>query len=379
MAAASPILAAPAYRRRILLAVAGLSPQVVTETLYALARQGQPQALPTEVHILTTQEGAERARLTLLGQRPGWFARLRRECRLPAMQLTEANLHLARDGRGRPLPDIRTPRENELLADQVTALVRRFTADPDTQLHVSLAGGRKTMGFYAGYALSLYGRPQDRLSHVLVSAPFESHPEFFYPAARRRILYDRDRRPLDAAQAEVTLAEIPFVRMRESMSQPLLRGRAGFSATVAALNQAQAPPRLALQLETRQVRAGNATLRLPPRELALYLWLARRCHAGFPGIACPPAGAPDRALARAYLAEYARVARATDLGSATQKRLRDGMTSGFFAEVKARLNAALARAGAPEPYRVQRHPQPDRPAEFALNLPPKAISIEEEA
>jgi CRISPR-associated protein (TIGR02584 family) len=33
---------------------------------------------------------------------------------------------------------------------------------------MSIAGGRKTMGFYAGYALSLYGRAQDRMSHVLV-------------------------------------------------------------------------------------------------------------------------------------------------------------------------------------------------------------------
>ena len=32
-------------------------------------------------------------------------------------------------------------------------------------MHVSIAGGRKTRGFLAGYTLSLLGRPQDRLSH----------------------------------------------------------------------------------------------------------------------------------------------------------------------------------------------------------------------
>jgi CRISPR-associated protein (TIGR02584 family) len=32
-----------------------------------------------------------------------------------------------------------------------------------------------------GCALSLFGRPQDRLSHILVTHEFEAHPEFVYP------------------------------------------------------------------------------------------------------------------------------------------------------------------------------------------------------
>ncbi len=49
------------YPRRILLAVTGLTPQVITETLYALAVQRQPAFIPTEIHLLTTHEGAEAA------------------------------------------------------------------------------------------------------------------------------------------------------------------------------------------------------------------------------------------------------------------------------------------------------------------------------
>lgn len=66
-----------------------------------------------------------------------------------------------------------------MAADAIVELVRRCTQDDQTALHVSIAGGRKTMGFFMGYALSLYGRPQDRLSHVLVSAPFESNHDFY--------------------------------------------------------------------------------------------------------------------------------------------------------------------------------------------------------
>jgi hypothetical protein len=40
----------PPYPRRILLAVTGLTPQVITETLYALAIQRQPAFIPTDIH-----------------------------------------------------------------------------------------------------------------------------------------------------------------------------------------------------------------------------------------------------------------------------------------------------------------------------------------
>lgn len=357
-------------RRRILLAVAGLSPQVITETVFALAQAGDRAALPTEVHALTTADGAERIRLTLLSRQPGWFRRLLRQRRLPAITFRDDHIHIIRDRRGRPLSDIRTPEENDCLADQVTSLVRGFTSDQETQLHVSLAGGRKTMGFYAGYALSLYGRPQDRLSHVLVSAPFESHPDFYFPAARPRTIYDRDRRPLDASAARVTLAEIPFVRLRERMSEKLIRGRAGFSATVAALNRAQAVPALRLDLDARQVQAGAAELRLAPRELAFYLWFARRARAHAHGVSCPKG--LDLELARAYLTELDRF---HSRASASHRRLQGGMDAAFFSETKSRLHAALARAGAGPQYQLQRRSHPNRPAEFHLALPPAAITI----
>ena len=62
----------------ILLAVTGLTPQVVTETLFALHDQGEQ--LPSAVHILTTAEGCQRARLTLIND--GWLARFCRDYHL---------------------------------------------------------------------------------------------------------------------------------------------------------------------------------------------------------------------------------------------------------------------------------------------------------
>ena len=171
-----------AYPRRILLAVTGLSPQIVTETLYALAVKGSPIFVPTEIRIITTQRGAEEARRTLLSDDPGWFHRLRKDYRLPVIAFAAEDIRVIAGPTGKPLGDILDEADNAAVADFITEEVRGITADPRASLHVSIAGGRKTMGFYVGYALSLFGRAQDRLSHVLVPPSLELRPDFFYPA-----------------------------------------------------------------------------------------------------------------------------------------------------------------------------------------------------
>jgi len=56
------------HPRRVLVAVTGLSPQVITETLYVLAVRRSPPWIPTEVQLITTSKGAERVRLALLSE-----------------------------------------------------------------------------------------------------------------------------------------------------------------------------------------------------------------------------------------------------------------------------------------------------------------------
>ncbi len=52
--------------QRPTLAVSGLTPRVVTESLYALAADEHAPFVPTEVHLITSAEGARRAELSLL-------------------------------------------------------------------------------------------------------------------------------------------------------------------------------------------------------------------------------------------------------------------------------------------------------------------------
>lgn len=329
------------FPRRVLLAVTGLSPQVVTETVYALAVLQDPPFLPTEVHLVTTREGTQRARLALLSDDPGWFQRLRNDYALPPIALDDASIHLLADSRGEPLDDIRSPDDNLSAADFITKLVRDFTNDDRCALHVSIAGGRKTTGYYLGYALSLFGRPQDRLSHVLVSEPFESSWNFFYPTPQSRVIEVAGNKLADTAQAQVTLAEIPFVSLRAELPQALLAGRAGFADTVSAAQAALAPAELVLDPTTRRARMAGKILRLPGAEFALLAVLAHRARADAPPLPAPSKEAVDLDWTQAYLADLRSACGAMHVPDGVEAAVASGRNGDYISQHLSRLRRRL--------------------------------------
>ena len=268
--------------RRILLAVTGLTPQVVTETVYALACKAETPWVPTEIHLITTGTGADHARLNLLGP-DGQFHQLRADYGLPAITFPPENIHVLAKIDGTPLDDIRTQADNTHAADFIVDMVRTLTADDSAELHVSITGGRKTMGYYLGYALSLYGRPQDRLSHVLVSEPYETNRNFYYPTPYEkgiRVGRDDNQMTIDARKAEVTLASIPFVRLRQELPPRLLCDEAKLSQVVASANRALQPPLLVLDVDNLKAWADDEPIPLSPPAFMALLWFALRAQRG---------------------------------------------------------------------------------------------------
>jgi hypothetical protein len=67
------------------------------------------------------------------------------------------------------------------------------------------------MGFLAGYAVSLFGRQQDRLSHVLVQLPFQNIAEFHFPPKVPREFASAAGNIHSSADCSVVLGDIPFV------------------------------------------------------------------------------------------------------------------------------------------------------------------------
>jgi CRISPR-associated protein (TIGR02584 family) len=261
--------------KKILLLVTGMSPQIVTETLYGLAvkpTDGQNKWTPDEIHVISTTGGLTQIRASLF--KDGHFDRLLDEYQLPTILFDESCLHAIYNENGTALADLKTPQDNEYAANAICEQVRLFTQDDDTEVHVSIAGGRKTMGFYAGYALSLYGRVQDRMSHVLVSSEFESSREFFYPAPTPQTTFitpNGKTERLDAYDAQVWLAQIPFVRLRASLNKHALVDKACFSDVIASINVANQPLHIKLNTaEGKTLWVNDTPVVLSPREFAFY-------------------------------------------------------------------------------------------------------------
>ena len=365
------------FRRRLLVAVTGLSPQIVTETLYALAVDQETPFVPTEIHLITTADGAERASDSLLHPESGWFHRLRADYGLPAIAFDSEHIHVLRDADGRPLRDIRTPDDNTRAADAITAVVRDFTRDDDTALHVSIAGGRKTMGFYVGYALSLFGRIQDRLSHVLVNSPYESHRDFFYPTPKSHFIRvpEPDGRRYDAKDAKVTLAAIPFVRLREGLNSGLMEGTASFSKAVEEAQRSLPPLGLELDPARCTVTAAGESFPMRPAQFALYWMLADRARRRQPGVHW------SEGIEGELLGYYRQV---VNPASGDYERAEQAYARGLSAEnvnptkthIKEELERRLGRRRA-DPYLIRSlEPIPGtRYRRFGLGLPPGAIRI----
>ncbi len=252
--------------REVFIFIAGATPQVITETICALATE-DPPLHPDEIYIITTTRGRKMVEDALLSR--GILKELCDEYGLPGISIGDGSFIVPTSAAGVPLDDIRDSAENELMGDLITSFVREKAADPSVRLHCSIAGGRKTMSFYLGAAMQLFGRPWDRLYHVLVSPEFESSPQFFYKPRRNRMITIGDKR-LNTGDADITLAKLPFIRLRDKLS---LNGT-GFSELVREgqreIDIAMVQPELRINLSARSVKIGQKTIRLAPMHLMIY-------------------------------------------------------------------------------------------------------------
>ena len=270
-------------KRKILLSVTGMSPAVVTETLYALVTE--KGFIPTEIQVITTEQGKNKLLEALLGieggrkERKGALQEFIKDYGdkygFSSIHFDESCIHIITDESGQNLPDIRTPEENEHAANSIVQLVGNLCQDEEMQLHVSIAGGRKTMGFFMGYALSLYGREQDSLSHVLVDSQYESLTSFYYPKPYPHLINKNDGTQIDAKDGKVMLAEIPWVRLGLGVPEDLKQQTISYSDSVKNAQALLDMPSLTFlsPMEERGVMFGAKLLKLAPRGYALLLSL----------------------------------------------------------------------------------------------------------
>ncbi|HCE2245880.1 TPA: TIGR02584 family CRISPR-associated protein [Vibrio parahaemolyticus] len=258
--------------KNVLVAVTGASPQVLTETLYALHTQGK--SFPEEVFVITILSSKEALVEGLFNK--GHWQRLIEEYQLPDITFGEDHIWLISDEDGNQLDDAKGEGNQAVMADFITRKIAALTSDSEIAIHASIAGGRKTMAFYMGYAMSLYGREQDSLSHVFVDDEFEFVTDFYFPTLGNNwIEGKKSNSMLNTKNATVTLAEIPFVRMRKQLNNELLTQfeDASFSKTVARMNAAHQPLKVQISYKARTLSALGVDVKLSSKLLAMYLFM----------------------------------------------------------------------------------------------------------
>lgn len=273
----------------VLLIVTGESPQVVTETVWSLARQEDPPWHPEAVYVVTTAAGAAHTRALLLGEetrdpRRGTpiespANRWAPFCHEVLGQDEPVPLHIeVPTAGGQALRDIRTPAHDTAFADVCYELVAARTRPGEPPLFGSIAGGRKTMSAHLMTAFCVYARPQDRLSHVLVNPPaLEGTPEFFYPT------------PETTDTARIDRVDLQFPRLRPLLRDDLITGlpdrrrdlRGILNALEPHLALSKTPTAFELHLRSGEARlrvAGEGdtlgTCRLSPAQAATLAVLA---------------------------------------------------------------------------------------------------------
>ena len=256
--------------REVLIFVAGATPQIITETIYALAMQNPP-VYADELHIITHSRGKQ-----LIMQKLGTEGVLQCLCTeygIPRLSLSDASFLVITDQEGNELSDIRTVADNEQAGDQIAAFLRDKASEPSVRLHCSLSGGRKTMTHYMGIAFQLFARQWDRLYHVMVAPEFEKVEQFFYPPRQPLQLIVKNSTGetiLNTADADVSLVRLPMIHLRDKVPLQAATIRQIVEEGQKEIDMAAMQRPVRVNLAERSLYIGDALIDLSPIQLMLY-------------------------------------------------------------------------------------------------------------
>lgn len=209
----------PQHKRIILVSVMGISPAVLTNTVWGLAHQ-KPSIVPDEIVVFITKRGKEILPQKLFDE--GIWNAMRSNLKREKIEVEgklifgATSIRAIPDAEGNEIEDLRTGEDNLRAADFMLAQLRQYTEDSGVELHVSIAGGRKTMSALLFSCMTLLGRENDKVYHVLLPSEFEggTEPAFYFPKKGEKYKSRLTGKSYPGAKVQSELFEVPFVRMR---------------------------------------------------------------------------------------------------------------------------------------------------------------------
>lgn len=281
-------------KQTVLLSLVGTAPAVLSETVWALATQDEP-VIPDRVIAMTTSTGAAKIKEKLFTD--GHWEQMLKDLqeqgvdharRLRFGPIGDSIRVFPDVTRSRELDDIRTAEDNEAVAEFCMETIRGFVENDSTRLIVSIAGGRKTTSAILYSVMSLLGRAEDQIQHILVDDHWMFQPGFMYPGCKGVFVDQATGNSLSSSEATLQVVDVPFVPLRYLFERDLQRSAGSFREL---MNQVRA--RSVNVAEDLSVQLSTATgsfwvcgqeVNLSPNEFLLYLYFARRAVDGLPAI-----------------------------------------------------------------------------------------------
>ena len=239
--------------KKIVLVVGmGTSPAVMTETVWALAHQSDP-VVPDEVVVITTKSGKDALCTAIMSGASSVWNRLKNALAQEKIAIDgklvfgDTSIRVIPDADGNEASDLRTGTDNLRAADFMLGELRKYTADSATTVLCSIAGGRKTMSALLFSCMSLLGREDDKVFHVLIPPEYECgmNPPFFFPEKGVRHELFSSGQPTSknvaSTKIDIELFEVPFVRMR-GWYQDKFKGEPPSYKSLISKVQSVAPP-----------------------------------------------------------------------------------------------------------------------------------------
>lgn len=194
----------------VLIAVVGMSPAVITETIWGLGQE-KPEFLPDEVKVCTTRTGWDALSAALLSTQAGCSVWEELQAKL-GKKITLSK-HIFHNDVGSDLEDIVSGADQELVANQLLKCIREYKNPQQEVCRIvaSIAGGRKSMSALMYAAMSLGAEPDDIITHVLADEKATNCRAFFFPAQSQQQLVNKQQQEFTAKEVRIDLAEIPFV------------------------------------------------------------------------------------------------------------------------------------------------------------------------
>lgn len=202
----------------VLISVVGMSPAVVTESIWGLHLE-HPELVPDEVVVYTTRLAWDNMQKALTASKGG--VSVWEDLQQKVGKSVRLRKRIFEDTQGGELADIVTSADQELVADQLLRGIREFKNPQQGKYRVvaSVAGGRKSMSALMYAAMSLGAEADDLITHVLAEEVATSCPEFFFPAQEKQELVNRKGEAFTAAGVQIEMAEIPFVPLASLVKQ----------------------------------------------------------------------------------------------------------------------------------------------------------------